>query len=390
MTGVLARMSAPSRSAQVAGSIADELAAVDWNFPASRSEPLHSIHPYPAKFIPEIPRALLGILPPPRGTSVLDPFVGSGTTIVEAQQAGFDSIGVDLNPIAILISKVKTQGCPIGTGEALSVVVERALNDADDNVPEIPRLDHWFRVDIQRALARLSRSIAQAEPQFSDILRLSLSSIIVRVSNQDSDTRYAAVDKNVTYDDVFRFFVKSAQAIMQNLPRAEGNTSARPETMLLQSDILEVTAKDIGRPVGLVVTSPPYPNAYEYWLYHKYRMWWLGFDPLSVKDSEIGARAHFFGGKRHTAQDFVRQMECLSGTLSDVVVPGGHVCVVVGRSRIHGVDIDNGNLIGTALGNNGFEPVFNGTRAIRPTSKSFNLSHANIKSESLIVFRRSS
>ena len=46
---------------------------------------------------------------------------------------------------------------------------------------------------------------------------------------------------------------------------------------------------DIPRRVGLVITSPPYPNAYEYWLYHKYRMYWLGLDPIAVKKQEIGA-----------------------------------------------------------------------------------------------------
>ena len=42
------------------------------------------------------------------------------------------------------------------------------------------------------------------------------------------------------------------------------------------------------------MTSPPYPNAYEYWLYHKYRMYWLGMDPIAVRQQEIGARPHYF------------------------------------------------------------------------------------------------
>ena len=45
---------------------------------------------------------------------------------------------------------------------------------------------------------------------------------------------------------------------------------------------------------GRLVTSPPYPNAYEYWLYHKYRMYWLGFDPIPIRENEIGARPHYF------------------------------------------------------------------------------------------------
>jgi site-specific DNA-methyltransferase (cytosine-N4-specific) len=77
---------------------------------------------------------------------------------------------------------------------------------------------------------------------------------------------------------------------------------------IIEADTLAITEQDIAANVGLVITSPPYPNAYEYWLYHKYRMWWLGFDPLAVKEKEIGARAHFFKKNHHTAELFVEQM----------------------------------------------------------------------------------
>ena len=61
---------------------------------------------------------------------------------------------------------------------------------------------------------------------------------------------------------------------------------------------------DISTRTGMEITSPPYPNAYEYWLYHKYRMCWFGFDLLSVKAREIGARAYFFRRNQHTEDDF--------------------------------------------------------------------------------------
>lgn len=80
----------------------DILNKVDWNFKGATNNVLHSIHPYPAKFIPNIPRALIQSLPIPKGSIILDPFCGSGVTLTEAQDAGIESIGVDLNPIACL------------------------------------------------------------------------------------------------------------------------------------------------------------------------------------------------------------------------------------------------------------------------------------------------
>ena len=93
--------------------VTQRLSDIDWDFPQSKtSESIHSIHPYPAKFIPEIPRHLIESLPIPKDTAILDPFCGSGVTLVEAQIRGLKSVGIDLNPIACLISKVKTQNLP--------------------------------------------------------------------------------------------------------------------------------------------------------------------------------------------------------------------------------------------------------------------------------------
>ena len=219
-----------------------------------------------------------------------------------------------------------------------------------------------------------------------DVLRLALSAIIVRVSNQESDTRYAAIQKQVARNDVFQQFTRSALRISEAL-------SARPRlcppAKVIEANILTLPASEVGQQVGLVVTSPPYPNAYEYWLYHKYRMWWLGFDPLAVKADEIGARAHFFGGKRHTAENFRQQMRDLMQLLNQILVEGGHACFVVGRSKIHGEVVDNASILNDVAREFSFREVFKTERIIAATKKSFNLSHANIKTETVLVLKRS-
>src|SRR5690606_18298796 len=83
-----------------------------WNFDNNKKELIHNIHPYPAKFIPEIPRNLITRLGIKKNTIVFDPFCGSGTTLKVAQDLGLESIGVDLNPIACLISSIKTTRLP--------------------------------------------------------------------------------------------------------------------------------------------------------------------------------------------------------------------------------------------------------------------------------------
>ena len=67
----------------------------------------HGIHPYPAKFIPQIPGSLLDYPSPPPGSTVTDPFCGSGTALLEAAVRGYDAVGTDSNPIAALVSRTK-------------------------------------------------------------------------------------------------------------------------------------------------------------------------------------------------------------------------------------------------------------------------------------------
>ena len=368
--------------------IHDLLRGIDWTFMQREKAPaIEAIHPYPAKFIGEIPRALIETFPVPEGSAIFDPFCGSGTSLLEAQRAGLPSIGVDLNPIACLISRVKTSPTPERLVEAAAEIVEGARAIKEVEPSGIPNVDHWFKSEIQLAVGALAQTMSSSEYiLFEDHLRLALSSILVRVSNQDSDTRYAAVEKNITYSDVFSLFLSSVQKLDRSLNERNWDL---PEALVIEGNTLEIDPSEIKKEVGLIVTSPPYPNAYEYWLYHKYRMWWLGFDPIAVKEQEIGARAHFFKKNHHTAEHFVDQMQKTFELISKVLVKNGFVCFVVGRSKIHGEIVDNGNIISDVAKNIGLEEIVRIERPIHSQRKSFNLSHANIKTESLLVFRKS-
>lgn len=363
------------------------LAAIDWSFKKrEHAQAIEAIHPYPAKFIGDIPRALLGALPLPPGTLVFDPFCGCGTTLLEAQRRGVRSVGVDLNPIACLIARVKTSPAPDGLS-----ATARALGRAarTNNAPprwDIPNVDHWFKKDVQQAIAALLHAFEGiSDERMLDALRLALSSILVRVSNQDSDTRYAAVDKPVTGEDVFASFEAAAEKLDKALRSREWQlVPAR----VIEANTLTLAPETLGGRVGLVITSPPYPNAYEYWLYHKYRMWWLGFDPLAVKAQEIGARAHFFKTKHHTEEHFWTQMRKTFALLDHALVPGGYACFVIGRSRIHGRIVDNADIIQAVAAERGFITTARLERVIAPNRKSFNLSHANIKTETVLVLKK--
>ncbi len=369
-------------------SVQARLAATDWSFEnRGRAPAIEAIHPYPAKFIGDIPRALLEALPLPANTIVFDPFAGSGTTLLEAQRRGVPSIGVDLNPIACLIARVKTAPMPVDLPETAHRICQLAGKNNAPRRWDIPNIDHWFKKDVQEAVAAILHEINDLPPTHThDALLLALSSILVRVSNQDSDTRYAAVEKGVKKADVFDGFAIAAEKLHKALLARDWSL---PMARVIEANTLTLDPAALGASVGLVITSPPYPNAYEYWLYHKYRMWWLGFDPLAVKAQEIGARAHFFKRAHHTEDQFWAQMRSTFALIDKVLVRHGYACFVIGRSKIHGRIVDNADIIQAVAAEYGFGAAARFDRVISSSRKSFNLSHANIKTETVIVLEKS-
>lgn len=379
---------AAATSRHIDDAVYSDLSRIDWTFEGAptRGE-THGIHPYPAKFIPQIPRTLIAALHPRDGSAVLDPFCGSGTTLVEAISAGHPAIGVDLHPLACLISKVKVTPV-LGVASAADRVAARARGSVAPR-PGIPSLDHWFKREVQVALSALIGAIdLEPDPHVRDALRVAFSSIVVKVSNQESDTRYAAIDKDIGATEVFAQFLRAARTLDNSLARTWPGLIHLPRAEILHRNILDLRSDDIGRRVSLVVTSPPYPNAYEYWLYHKYRMYWLGMDPIEVRKHEIGARPNYFKRNPHTAADFEEQMTRVFALLAGVMIPSGHACFQVGSSMIHGTLVDNAAIIRRAAVTNGFRLMIEMERSIPSNRKAFNAFHARIKDEQLLVFRR--
>jgi site-specific DNA-methyltransferase (cytosine-N4-specific) len=116
-------------------------------------------------------------------------------------------------------------------------------------------------------------------------------------------------------------------------------------------------------------------------------MYWLGLeDPVSVREAEIGARPHYFKRNHQTEDDFERQMGTCFRLLARVMNPGAYACFVVGRSIIHGREIDNEALLERAAAPHGFRKVGSVRRTIAAKRKSFNLYHATINREGILVF----
>jgi hypothetical protein len=148
----------------------------------------HQIHPYPAKLLPNIPYFLLytECFCSQEGV-VLDPFCGTGTVLLEAVLSGRNAFGADSNPIARLISSVKSNYI---NPKYLQSELERLVNNVNDNkdepIPDFPNRDYWFSAHVQRQINNLLNSIRNIKEQaVRRFFLVCLSNIIKRVSYAD-------------------------------------------------------------------------------------------------------------------------------------------------------------------------------------------------------------
>jgi DNA modification methylase len=380
---------------------------IDFDFVDSKTGYLtHGLHPYPAKFIPQIPDALIRELSN-EGDTVADVFCGSGTTLVEALLLNRRAIGFDANPLACLITKAKTTRLAAGDKETLSALVQKAEETAEaiSNAgktlfhadrpfassawrPDIDMLAFWFEPFVVEELAvTLSWCRTLDTEPARNIALVAFSSIIVAVSKQDSDTRYVRRKKDLAPGETFTRFaraLKSAIAAVDDFAAA-----VRPD---LHCEVIHANILDQpdSPPFDLMVCSPPYPNAFSYHLYHMTRMLWLGMDQPRFKRQEIGSHRKYSakGTNGATADTFKAEMERIFAWLGSYLKDDGFACFVVGDSTIRGKRINNADLISAAGSVQGFTEVARPTRRMQMTKKAFNPVIGKIKDEKILILQK--
>jgi excisionase family DNA binding protein len=407
--GAAVHESAPSyvvgntASARESGWIAS-LGEQDWSFhDESTSALTHGIHPYPAKFPPQIPARLIEILTHP-GDVVLDPFCGSGTTLVEALRLGRDSVGTDVNPVAILVTEAKTARLDSNAERSLEELEEAIESDSmqergesplftartsmpeNSKPPSIPNLELWFEPVAIREIGILRDRIEQLSHDLAKkVARAALSAIIVTVSNQDSETRYTARPRLLDAGDVLMSFQRKLRETRGALLALRDERSSRTARALL-IDARQLSASAIGM-VDAVITSPPYANAFDYHLYHRHRMFWLGYDPSDLRKREIGSHLNYQrqGGGIETYRSDMKQ--CLEA-LAKVLTPGGPCAFVIGDSVFFGKVVDNASVIVDVASRVGFKCLTVVERRIHPIRRSMIKAARRARIESIVLLVR--
>lgn len=380
----------------------DTLFEVDWDFKTAKTTYLtHGLHPYPAKYIPQIPHSLIEELSS-YGEIVADIFCGSGTTLVEANLLGRNAIGIDANPLACLISEAKTTRFESGDENFLYKLIEQSQGLSNELLlrqmspeknsykssayrPNDKALSFWFEPFVVEELAEILSWCNNLPTTTSQKIALTaLSSIIVVVSKQDSDTRYVRREKGIRSGDTFLKFAnalsKSINAVSEFTKQVDNNTFCK----VYHSDIL--STPDV-RTFDLMVCSPPYPNAYSYHLYHMTRMVWLGMDNKEFKQREIGSHRKYSKAGA-SIETFRKEMKSIFDWLYKHLKNEGYACFVIGDSTIKGEKIDNAELLASAAIESGFIEHARLSRELQATKKAFNPIIGKIRDERILILQK--
>jgi len=267
----------------------------------------HNLHAFAAKFPPQLPRAFIRGLTEP-GDIVLDPMMGSGTTIVEALLESRQGIGLDIDPLALRLGRVKTMPLNIDKlrqvgyqvlGQANTIladgaVVEQAIATQFDERTKA-FIDYWFLPTTQRELMALALPIQDVQDtSIRRFLELTFSSIIVTKSGGVSLARDLAhsrphLDKTKVPKNALEQFFRRLRKNLNSIAQLSPDSAA---SLPVAGDARCMPLADGS--VDLIVTSPPYANAIDYMRAHKFSLVWFGKSIAELAE----LRAEYIGSER--------------------------------------------------------------------------------------------
>ncbi len=341
--------------------VAYSVQEIDWEFSDADTQYLtHNIHRYSGKFIPQIAGKAIELLTT-KGDLVLDSYMGSGTTLLEATLRERDSVGIDLNPLAVLISKVKNT--PVDETDltelhttlipyvktmssggqrsflGVSFDEEKCKRHFADNQWRIndPWNRKWYQEDVLIQLVDIYSAIDGIENEkaknialvaFSDILRKS-STASSRYPNVmfDKNAKKRPLPANPFLESLFHV-IDSVNAMSKEL---RGNIAC---ATILQGNNLVLPLENDS--VDAIVSHPPYIAAIPYAEYGALSLTWLGHDCKEL-DAELT------GGKRHSTQvvpRFEKDYKQYFIESHRVLKTGRYMFLMVGNPVAHGEKID--------------------------------------------------
>ena len=359
---------------------------------------IHSFHRYFGKLIPAIPAAAVEEYTR-KGDTVMDPFCGSGTTLVETLVRGRNAVGIDVNPLSVLVAKAKTT---LISTEVLSCLVDEVAEMAEEiyfnGAPAPPycvNIHHWYRPKVIRQLASLHKAVDQVSNEpYRNFLKACLSAINRNVSNADPQHVFPGYSKRLRKLDMekgrridafdsFKSGTRKRIDYMRELQECM-DEHASAKVILGHADTADIPDES----VDLIVTNPPYISSVRYLETLKLEMSWAGLieNPASYRELD----REQFGTERFSTSETssfkitgIRRVDMISRNLFEaghtkmsltvstyfrrfasavdhwdkLLKPGGKVLVKVSPSRIRDELVPTPDILESLIKRKGYSLV---------------------------------
>ena len=341
-----------------------------------------SVHPFPARMAPSLALDVIAECNSP--LRILDPMSGSGTVLAVARSKGHHAIGVDLDPLAVLISRVWTTAVDAkAVQDAASIVLEHARRmfaslrtrdaypkNADSETRQFAR--YWFDDYARRQLASLATAIERTQDTaIRDALWCAFSRLIISKQSGASlamDLSHSRPHRKFRRAPTkpFRKFLSAVDRVTTNCIDEKSRPSG-PAARVYEGDARHLDLKD--KSIDLVITSPPYLNAIDYLRCSKFSLVWMGYSVGDLRrlrsttvGTEVGLDGRDYQGIQRIMADlklqpqlqarqeamltrYINDMQRAVGEISRVLVADGKAVYVVGENTVRGTFIPNALIV---------------------------------------------
>lgn len=362
----------------------------EWNFSDDMEYLMHTIHAYPAKFPAFIASKAFdyaqqeGIVV----QTVADIFCGCGTVALEAKLHNRDFWGCDINPVATLIAKTKSESYQIITlnryYKKIKTSFENRKIPQEAYLTSNERLKYWFAENSYIALYKLKQSIEQEVPQgkYRDTFLCLFSAILKASSRWLTKSIKPQVDPNKCEIDVFKAFSMQYLKFVRAVDQIQEHKITGSKIKICNRNFLKI--HNLPK-VDLIISSPPYVTSYEYADLHQLSTLWLGYadDYRDLRQGSIGSVynseefrlnldllnnvgreivQNLLNNGKATAKvrsvgRYYLDMQRAIHQCSDMMNNAGMAFFIVGDTEYKGVKIKNSDHLIQCLTNEGFSDI---------------------------------
>lgn len=359
----------------------------DWSFENVRSTDqwTHGYHRYPAKFLPNVVKKLIENYAS-QDFIIADLFAGCGTTLVEAKVHGIRSVGTDINPIATLITRVKTTPIePQQLQDAYNNILSSFDKFKEEDYVSIQvheRLNYWFRLREKCMIAYLYQQVNNIEDiVLREFFLVAISHILKNCSwwLQSSTKPQRDLEKNIPnpFDSFKQHCIHMMKGNLQFYNELSAKGLINVDCIINQADARHTAITN--NSIDIIITSPPYVTSYEYADIHQLTGYWMDYfsDISSFRKLFIGTS---YSGKgeatksnsvlgnsivdallkkdKRIANDvsnYFNDMHAVAQEMYRIVKSNGYACIVIGNTTLRKIHIKSAEVFYDFLREAGFK-----------------------------------